>query len=45
MARALRIERPGRRYPFTAQGNERKPIYRNDSEKARKRASWGLNCH
>jgi putative transposase len=34
MARALRIERPGGRYHVTARGNERKPIYREDSDRA-----------
>ena len=33
MARALRIERPGGRYHVTARGNERKPIYRDDSDR------------
>ena len=34
MARALRIERPGARYHVTARGNERRNIYRNDSDRA-----------
>ena len=34
MARALRIERPGGRYHLSARGNERKPIYRDDSDRA-----------
>jgi putative transposase len=34
MARPLRIERPGGRYHVTAGGNERKPIYREDSDRA-----------
>jgi hypothetical protein len=33
MARALRIERVGGRYHVTARGNERKAIYRNDSDR------------
>jgi len=33
MARPLRIERPGGRYHVTARGNERKPIYRDDSDR------------
>lgn len=33
MARALRIERPGGRYHVTARGNERKSIYRDDSDR------------
>ncbi|HVV71028.1 MAG TPA: transposase [Verrucomicrobiae bacterium] len=32
MARALRIERPGGRYHVTARGNERKDIFRDDSD-------------
>ena len=32
VARPLRIERPGGRYHVTARGNERKPIYRDDSD-------------
>jgi len=34
MARALRIERHGGRYHVTARGNERKSIYRRDSDRA-----------
>src|SRR6266404_3452804 len=34
MARALRIERPGGRYHVTVRGNERKAVYRNDSDRA-----------
>jgi REP element-mobilizing transposase RayT len=34
MARALRIERPGGRYHVTARGNERKAIYRSDTDRA-----------
>jgi len=34
MARALRIERSGARYHVTARGNERKPIYRQDYDRA-----------
>jgi REP element-mobilizing transposase RayT len=34
MARPLRIERPGGRYHVTARGNERKAIYRTDSDRA-----------
>src|SRR5215472_1190357 len=34
MARPLRIEQPGGRYHVTARGNERKAIYRNDSDRA-----------
>jgi REP element-mobilizing transposase RayT len=34
MARALRIQRPGGRYHVTARGNERKAIYRDDSDRA-----------
>src|SRR5689334_24549418 len=34
MARPLRIERPGGRYHVTARGNERKSVYRNDSDRA-----------
>ena len=33
MARALRIERPGGRYHVTARGNERKAIYRDDTDR------------
>ncbi len=33
MARALRIERPGGRYHVTARGNEKKAIYRDDSDR------------
>jgi REP element-mobilizing transposase RayT len=33
MARALRIERAGGRYHVTARGNERKDIFRNDSDR------------
>src|SRR5258708_27842997 len=33
MARALRIERAGGRYHVTARGNERKAIYREDSDR------------
>jgi REP-associated tyrosine transposase len=33
MARPLRIERPDGRYHVTARGNERKAIYRNDSDR------------
>ena len=33
MARPLRIERAGARYHLTARGNERKPIYRNDTDR------------
>lgn len=32
MARALRIERPGGRYHITARGNERKDIFRDDTD-------------
>ncbi len=35
MARALRFERAGGRYHVTARGNERKPIYRQDPDRAR----------
>src|SRR6267154_1141647 len=35
MARALRIERHGGRYHVTARGNERRSIYRRDSDRAR----------
>ena len=34
MARPLRIERPGGRYHATARGNERKPIYQEDRDRA-----------
>jgi putative transposase len=34
MARALRVEGAGRRYHVTARGNERKPIYRQESDRA-----------
>ena len=34
MARTLRIERTGGRYHVTARGNERKPIYRRDTDRA-----------
>jgi len=34
MARPLRLERPGGRYHVTARGNERKAIYRDDSDRA-----------
>jgi len=33
MARPLRIERPGGRYHVTAGGNERKAVYREDSDR------------
>ncbi|HEV2210908.1 MAG TPA: transposase [Verrucomicrobiae bacterium] len=33
MARALRLERPGGRYHVTARGNERKAIFRDDSDR------------
>ena len=33
MARALRIERPGGRYHATARGNERRDIFRDDSDR------------
>jgi REP element-mobilizing transposase RayT len=33
MARPLRIERPGGRFHVTARGNERKAIYRRDSDR------------
>ena len=33
MARALRIERPGGRYHVTARGNERKALFRNDTDR------------
>jgi putative transposase len=33
MARPLRFERPGARYHVTARGNERKPIFRDDSDR------------
>ena len=33
MARPLRIERPGGRYHITARGNERKAVYRDDSDR------------
>ena len=33
MARALRIERPGGRYHVTARGNERKAIFRDDTDR------------
>ena len=33
MARPLRIERPGGRYHVTARGNERKAIFRDDSDR------------
>jgi len=32
MARPLRIERPGGRYHVTARGNERKAIFRDDTD-------------
>ena len=35
MARPLRIEFPGAVYHVTARGNERKPIYRGDSDRLR----------
>ena len=34
MARPLRIERPGGRYHVTARGNERRAIFRDDSDRA-----------
>jgi REP element-mobilizing transposase RayT len=34
MARALRIERPGGRYHVTSRGNQQKPIYRDDPDRA-----------
>ena len=34
MARPLRIERPGGRYHVTARGNERKPLYPTDADRA-----------
>lgn len=34
MARALCIERAGGRYHVTTRGNERKPIYRTDADRA-----------
>jgi putative transposase len=34
MARALRIERPAGRYHVTSRGNEQKPIYRDDPDRA-----------
>jgi len=34
MARALRIQRPGGRYHVTARGNERRAIYREQSDRA-----------
>jgi len=33
MARPLRIERPGGRYDVTARGNERKHIFRDDTDR------------
>ena len=33
MARSLRIQQPGGRYHVTARGNERKPIYRQDTDR------------
>jgi REP element-mobilizing transposase RayT len=33
MARALRIERPGGRYHVTSRGNERKALFRDDSDR------------
>jgi REP element-mobilizing transposase RayT len=33
MARPLRIERPGGRYHVTARGNERKAIFRQDTDR------------
>jgi putative transposase len=33
MARPLRIERPGGRYHVTARGNDRKAVYRHDSDR------------
>jgi REP element-mobilizing transposase RayT len=33
MARALRIQRPGGRYHATARGNDRKAIYREESDR------------
>jgi REP element-mobilizing transposase RayT len=33
MARPLRIERPGGRYHVTARGNERKAVFRNDTDR------------
>jgi REP element-mobilizing transposase RayT len=33
MARPLRIERPGGRYHVTARGNERKAVYRDDTDR------------
>src|SRR2546421_2102080 len=35
MARALRIEIPGGRYHITAQGNERRAIFRQDTDRIR----------
>lgn len=33
MARSLRIQQPGGRNHVTARGNERKPIYRQDTDR------------
>jgi putative transposase len=33
MSRALRIKRPGGRYHVTARGNERTPVFRDDSDR------------
>ena len=41
MARALRIERPGGRYHVTARGNERKEIFRDDTDRFHFLASLG----
>lgn len=42
MARPLRVEQPGGRYHVTSRGNERKPIYRDGSDRARKRGRYSL---
>jgi len=52
MARPLRIEYPGAVYHITSQGNEKKPVYRDDQDrenflstldKVNKRYNWF--CH
>ena len=52
MARAWRIERAGGRYHVTARGNERKPIYRDESDRehflellAESTERFGLRVH
>ena len=45
MARALRIEFPGAFYHVTSRGNERKPIYADDTDRVRhlSRIAAGVN--